>query len=66
MITIVRILFGVATFFIVSFVTVVIAKLICGYDMKNNGERLRSVCWFVSAIVASVFVTLWCISKGIV
>ena len=44
MITIVRILFGVATFFIVSFVTVVIAKLICGHDMKNNGERLRSVC----------------------
>ena len=65
MITIVRILFGVATFFIVSFVTVVIAKLICGNDMKNNGERLRSVCWFVSVIVASVFITLWCVSKGI-
>ena len=65
MITIVRILFGVATFFIVSFVTVVIAKLICGHDMKNNGERLRSVCWFVSTIGASVFITLLCISKGI-
>ena len=65
MITIVRILFGIAAFFIVSFVTVVIAKLICGHDMKNNEERLSSVCWFVSTIGVSVFITLLCISKGI-
>ena len=66
MITVLRILFGFATFFIVSFVSVLIAKVISRYDTETNSARFRSVCWFVSSIIASVFVTLWCVSRGIV
>lgn len=66
MITVFRILFGIATFFIVSFGTVFIAKGICRYDQKASDGRFRSVAWFLSTVVAAVFVTLWCVSRGIV
>ena len=36
MIIVIRILFGFATFFIISFLTILIAKIICRYDDKPS------------------------------
>lgn len=66
MITVFRILFGIATFFIISFVSVFIAKGICRHDKEASDGRFRSVAWFLSTVVASVFVTLWCVLRGFV
>ena len=65
MITVLRILFGFATFFIISFVSVLLARMICRHDMEASEGRFRAVAWVLSTLLASVFVTLWFISKGI-
>lgn len=62
---IIRILFGIATFFIISFVSVLLARIVCAHDTKASKDRFNSMMWFFSTVIASVFVTLWCVLKGI-
>ena len=66
MIIVIRILFGFATFFIISFLTILIAKIICRYDDKPSSARFRGGAWFISTILASVFIKLWCVLKEFV
>ena len=63
---IIRILFAIATFFIASFLSVLIAKIISRHDEKRSEGRFRAVAWFIETVLAAVFITLWCIEKGII
>lgn len=63
---IIRILFAIATFLIVSFGSLLIARFISRHDMKRSKEREQAVAWFVETIPATIFITLWCVEKGII
>ena len=63
---ILRILFAIATFFIVSFGSMLIARIISQHDLKRSKERMCAVAWFVETVLAAVFITLWCVEKGII
>ena len=61
-----RILFAIATFFLASFGSLLIAGFLSHYDEKRSKERERATAWFVETILATIFITLWCIEKGII
>ena len=63
---IIRILFAITTFFLASFGSSLIAHFISQYDQKRSKERERAAAWFFETILTAVFITLWCIEKGII
>lgn len=66
MITVIRIIFGIVTFFLSTFFVTLISTWFCKYDEKRSNERIRSLSFVIAAIMFAVTFTLLMVEKGVI
>ena len=66
MITVIRIIFGIVTFFLSTFFVTLISTWFCKYDEKRSNERIISLSFVIAAIMFAVTFTLLMVEKGLI